>query len=209
MSNVCPQGHRSSTADYCDQCGARIAAGPTALAAQPTEVLPSVTAVVAAPVPAEPCPSCGAARLVGDLFCESCGFDFSSEAVAPPDASTAVPVRWTAVVAADREHFERVAPDGMDFPTDFAPLTFALEEDELRLGRTAAGGDPAVSRVHAILVRQDDGSYAIVDRGSTNGTTVNDDPTPIAPDSPMPLADGDCIHIGAWTTITLHAESET
>ena len=41
------------------------------------------------------------------------------------------------------------------------------------------------------------------DLGSTNGTMVNDDPTPIAPQLAIPLADGDRVRVGAWTTITV------
>jgi pSer/pThr/pTyr-binding forkhead associated (FHA) protein len=41
------------------------------------------------------------------------------------------------------------------------------------------------------------------DLGSTNGTTLNDDPTPIGREVGAPVSDGDRIHIGAWTTITL------
>jgi pSer/pThr/pTyr-binding forkhead associated (FHA) protein len=56
-----------------------------------------------------------------------------------------------------------------------------------------------------MLLRQDDGSYVLVDPGSTNGTTLNDDLTPIAVNVPVPVADGDRIHVGAWTTLTLRA----
>jgi hypothetical protein len=43
----------------------------------------------------------------------------------------------------------------------------------------------------------------VVDCGSANGTTINDDPTPIQPDTPVTLAEGDRVHLGAWTTITI------
>jgi hypothetical protein len=59
--------------------------------------------------------------------------------------------------------------------------------------------------LHAVLLAQPDGGWALVDPGSTNGTTVNDDPAPIKTDIPVPLNDGDRIHVGAWTTITVHA----
>ena len=32
---------------------------------------------------------------------------------------------------------------------------------------------------------------------------MNDDPAPIAPQTDVPLADGDRVHVGAWTTITV------
>jgi hypothetical protein len=38
-----------------------------------------------------------------------------------------------------------------------------------------------------------------------NGTTLNDDPTPVGTEAPVSLADGDRIRLGAWTTITLRA----
>ena len=41
------------------------------------------------------------------------------------------------------------------------------------------------------------------DLGSTNGTMVNDNPLPIAPREAIPLADGDRVRVGAWTTITV------
>ena len=63
--------------------------------------------------------------------------------------------------------------------------------------------DPGISHFHALLVRSSDGSFAIVDAGSTNGTTLNDDVTPLAPDVSIPLGDGDRVHLGAWTTITI------
>ena len=67
--------------------------------------------------------------------------------------------------------------------------------------------DPAISHIHAMFVRSADGTYSIVDAGSTNGTTLNDDPTPIPPDAAIALVHGDRIHLGAWTTITIrHAD---
>jgi pSer/pThr/pTyr-binding forkhead associated (FHA) protein len=57
--------------------------------------------------------------------------------------------------------------------------------------------------VHAVLERQSDGLYVVRDLGSTNGTMLNDDPAPIAPRTPIPLADGDRVRVGAWTTITV------
>lgn len=63
--------------------------------------------------------------------------------------------------------------------------------------------DPGVSHQHAVLVQQPDSSWAIVDQNSTNGTTVNGSDEPIQPFVPVPLQDGDRVHVGAWTTITL------
>ncbi len=63
--------------------------------------------------------------------------------------------------------------------------------------------DPGVSHQHAVLVQQPDGNWAVVDQNSTNGTTVNGSEEPIQPFVPVPLQDGDRVHVGAWTTITI------
>jgi pSer/pThr/pTyr-binding forkhead associated (FHA) protein len=44
----------------------------------------------------------------------------------------------------------------------------------------------------------------VVDLGSSNGTYLNDSYDPIRPHQPVPVGDGDEIHVGAWTTLTLH-----
>ncbi len=63
--------------------------------------------------------------------------------------------------------------------------------------------DPGVSHQHAVLVQQPDLSWAVVDQNSTNGTTINGGEDPIQPYVPIPLKDGDRVHVGAWTTITI------
>ena len=196
MSVTCPAGHVSQTTDYCDQCGARIGVGRV-------EPPPGDAST--------PCPGCGAPRTGRDRFCESCGFDFDGAAPrgdAPSD--------WAASVAPDRDYFDRMAPDGLAFPDADAERTIALDADRLRIGRRRsegedapeiALGDPGVSRLHATLVRSADGSWSIVDEGSSNGTTVNADPRPIPPHVEVALHDGDRVHVGAWTTITLALRS--
>jgi hypothetical protein len=158
----------------------------------------------------EPCPVCGAPRSGDDRYCEGCGFDFHG----PPPAAGA----WEAVVTADRAQFERLAVAGISFPTDYTERRFVLADGENRIGRSrgnpdeaapeidlaGAPADPGVSRLHAMLERRSDGVIVVRDLGSTNGTTVNDDPVPIAPESPVALGDGDRVRVGAWTTITVH-----
>ncbi len=65
--------------------------------------------------------------------------------------------------------------------------------------------DPAVSREHARLLAQPDGTWVVLDEGSTNGTYLNYSYHPISIHRPVPLTDGDRIHIGLWTTITILA----
>ena len=207
MTALCPNGHSSATEDYCDTCGVPIAAPPEAtvpdLDEQDEDTSP-------APVQA-PCPVCSATRSGDDRFCEGCGHDF----LAPPSAGQA----WEAIATADRARFDRLQGAGLSFPDDAAERRFRLDSDEVLIGRSRAGSgdaepeidlsgpheDPGVSHLHAVLERQADGSYAVRDLGSTNGTTVNDDPTPLGDGAAVSLADGDRIRLGAWTTITVHA----
>jgi pSer/pThr/pTyr-binding forkhead associated (FHA) protein len=60
-----------------------------------------------------------------------------------------------------------------------------------------------VSHTHASLVPNDDGGWALVDHGSTNGTFLNDNPDAVPANRPIPLSAGDRVYVGAWTCITL------
>ncbi|CAL9481958.1 hypothetical protein SUDANB95_03037 [Actinosynnema sp. ALI-1.44] len=139
----------------------------------------------------------------------------------PATSANAPAVRWHVTVEADRAHFDRVVEDGgpdataLDFPSFCPPRRFDLVGPQVTIGRRSRSRgifptvdlvgppeDPGVSHSHALLVPTGDG-WSVVDLGSTNGTTVNDEPNPLRPNTPRPLADGDRIHVGAWTTITL------
>jgi FHA domain len=224
MTAVCPGGHVSATTDYCDQCGARIGSG--AMPIQPTEVLSAIDEVDTSPAARQqPCPACGATRPGGDRYCEGCGHDFvtphagvevQADTVADREEAE-LTVAWEALATADQRQFERNASTGIAFPSEYGERRFALEHAEVRIGRSRgrpgeqipeidlAGEpeDPGISHLHAVLQRQDDGSYALRDLGSTNGTIVNDDPRPIDAHVAVPLVDRDRVRVGAWTTITL------
>jgi hypothetical protein len=185
------------------------AAGPSNPAAEATEVPSARTSVAAKSADAERCPACGAKRIADDVFCEECGHDFVADS--PGSAPGPRAAEWSALVIADREHFARGDWPGLEFPELSAPHHVALDRSEIRIGRGELPtgppeldlDDPAVSRLHAILVQDDDGSYAVVDKGSTNGTTLNGDAAPLVPNVPVSLAHGDRVHVGAWTTIQL------
>jgi len=61
--------------------------------------------------------------------------------------------------------------------------------------------DPGVSRLHAVLIAGPDRNWSVVDAGSDNGIVVNGKDVP--PGEAVPLRDGDRIHLGAWTVITI------
>lgn len=164
-----------------------------------------------------PTPGCGAART--GRFCEECGYDFVAETGRP----AAEPGAWTAVVAADRSYYDTVVaqngPDAaaLSFPLYCPERRIVLTGEQVRIGRRSRSRevtpeidlgeppeDPGVSHLHAVLIARPDGTWVLVDPGSSNGTTVNGASEPIAVNVETPLKNGDRIHVGAWTTITLH-----
>ncbi len=77
MTSICPNGHSSTSDDYCDVCGAPIASdtregAPAAAAASPAVVSRAVapSGVV--------CPNCETPNVPDALFCEACGYDFTT-----------------------------------------------------------------------------------------------------------------------------------
>ncbi|NNH73170.1 FHA domain-containing protein [Nocardia uniformis] len=221
---TCPDGHRSSTDDYCEVCGVPIAADP-----------------IAAPIPA--CPNCGAPS--EGRFCEECGHDSALPAptgapqrAAPVQDSavsnagapdSGVPGRdgavvWVATIVADREFYDRMrarkGPDAetVDFPAFYPDRRIVLRSKDILIGKRSVSqgvrpdidlglspADIGVSRTHAVL-RIDGDEVTVTDLGSTNGTSLNGSDDPIPADRPVPLHSGDRIHVGGWTTITLTAE---
>lgn len=104
MTVTCPEGHRSEASDYCDTCGTPIEGGPgggadpgQSTGARPTTpgpVLPpsaegSVLDLDPDPAPTLTCPHCGALNVADALFCEACGYDFTTGAA--PLGSPVVP----------------------------------------------------------------------------------------------------------------------
>jgi hypothetical protein len=156
----------------------------------------------------------------------------SSSAPLAPPAPVSPPVpssfpypqtTWTAEVGPDRAYFERVqaitGPEGaaVAFPSSYGGRRFQLLGNQMRIGRrsvsrglapeidlTGPPADPGISRLHAVLIAVDDGSWAVVDPGSANGTLVNG--AEIAVGDQVPLHDGDRINLGAWTAITVHRD---
>ena len=185
-----------------------------------TTVLPTVTVP-----PGAICPNCGAPRAPDEVFCQVCGLKFSTGQVPSPAAEVAaadreaVTAEWVAVVSADHGHFEfnqRQNPDDtVTFPADADVREVPLTSKEILIGRRSDSkalspvidlseppSDPGVSRRHAILRLNLDG-WVVVDQGSTNGTLVRGALTPISPGDAVRLHDGDHLHVGAWTRITL------
>jgi pSer/pThr/pTyr-binding forkhead associated (FHA) protein len=133
------------------------------------------------------------------------------------------PTTWSVEVTSDRLYFDRMelkrglTGPAVTFPAFSAERRFQLSGKQMRIGRRSAvrgvepeidlSGppvDPGISRLHLLLLSAPDGSWAVLDPGSANGTLLNG--REIAPGDMIPLREGDRINLGAWTAITLRRE---
>jgi hypothetical protein len=226
MTTPCTEDHTAATGEYCDVCGLRLrGAQPQPASPQaPVERCPNCGAAREGRF----CEVCGYDSALGpppEPASEVPPADVpATDAPQTPAAPRPRGGSWTAVVRADRAWFEEVlrrnGPDAgaLQFPAFSTERRFVLDGPQLAIGRrsrsrgiepeidlSAPPVDPGVSALHALLVHRDDGGWEVVDLDSTNGTTVGDRSNPIPPNTPVRLADGDVVKVGAWTTITIMA----
>ena len=138
-----------------------------------------------------------------------------------PLPSSAFASELELVVDADRDYYDAQVERGdiieSEFPYPKYPheRRFTFTEGPVRIGRASASRglapeidltgpplDPAVSHLHAQLLRHDEG-WVVVDLDSANGTRLNDAAEPLAAETEIPVKQGDRIHLGVWTTITI------
>jgi len=125
------------------------------------------------------------------------------------------------VINADRDYYKAQIERGdiieseFPFPKYPSERRFTFPDGPVRIGRASASRglnpeidltgpplDPAVSHLHAQLLRHPEG-WVVVDLGSANGTRLNDAEEPLEAETEIPVKAGDRIHLGVWTTITL------
>ena len=171
MSAVCPAGHTSSADDYCDVCGRPI--DQSAVASESAPPPPGVPDQAAAPAPGagstpgaegQPCPHCSTLNAAEALFCENCGYDFTTGTMprlqpapdagsSPSDAANPGPAYaqsgsavtsevasgqfdWVAEVWIDPGWYEaQESPDPM--PSPGLPDVVPLRGSSLLVGRTS------------------------------------------------------------------------
>jgi hypothetical protein len=232
MTAQCPKGHSSGTDDFCDVCGAPITAGadpggspaadpkpPPAPTSSSTLDLPK-TAPLSPPLP---CPNCGEENLPDALFCEKCGYDFTTGQlpVAPTAVAAAKPADWVAEVWIDPDWFAAQEAAGT-CPTSGTPAVIPLPGTRALIGRASksrnltpeidCSADGSVSHRQAELTLDHD-RWFVEDLGSTNGTFVGTagdalPTTPIAPHERRELADGERIYLGAWCRIMVRRATD-
>jgi FHA domain/zinc-ribbon domain len=164
MIAICPVGHSSLAQDYCDVCGLPIDSTTAAPPATGPATGPTTGTASSAPHH-QPCPSCGAENSVDALFCENCGYDFTTGtmprpliASETPDATRTDQVQrapiatasspgdgpsastetfdWVAEVWIDPAWYEaQQSPDPM--PSPGLPAVVPLSSKSILIGRTS------------------------------------------------------------------------
>ncbi|MBD7950799.1 FHA domain-containing protein [Oerskovia rustica] len=89
MSAICPNGHASESTDYCDVCGEPMGAASSASAAVASGSVGAAAGAAGtgrAAAGGEPitCPHCSFPAAAGALFCENCGYDFTTGSLPEP-----------------------------------------------------------------------------------------------------------------------------
>ncbi len=214
--------------------GAVVAGAPAAGAADGAAASGEMTpgpdgAAPPPPAAAVPDASVPDASVPGSAAPDAAAPDAAAPDAAAPGAAAAGPAAaagWTAVVTADRAYFDSViaagGPDAasIEFPGYCPERRFRLTGREMRIGRrsvsrglapeidlTGPPTDPGVSHLHAVLIAEPDGTWAVLDPGSSNGTIVNGNE--IVSGVRVPLHDGDRVCVGAWTVVTLQGPPAT
>ena len=226
MSPVtCPNGHTSESTDYCDVCGSPIEAAAPATGS--SAAVPDPAAAAAAG-PAT-CSNCGAPASPQALFCENCGYDFTTGSLpvtAPAPTAPAAPSSptppppgpdsWVAEIWIDPDWYALQKPED-PMPSAGLPALVPLRERSLLVGRPSVsrnihptidcGSDSGVSRRHCQL-NTDGQRWWVEDLQSSNGTYVGPASGPL-PSDPVPpgqrreLDEDDRVYLGTWTRLVV------
>lgn len=132
-------------------------------------------------------------------FCESCGQD----SVLPGNAPM-----WAVIVDANSDLYQQLFPARRIVLRERDTLIGRRDRRqriELGIDLSIRPADHGVSARHAV-VRIRGSGLTVTDLGSTNGTRLNGEVLPV--DEEVALAVGDCLRLGAWTTITITTADE-
>ncbi len=236
-TTTCPNGHDSSDPEWCDTCGAKMGGAPSPSPTSPSPTMPAVATSTSTSTPtalasgAGPvtCPHCAELNPADALFCEVCGYDFTTgQSPAPTAAADPIQVQpidsavgWIAVIEVDQQWYGLKGTLADQACPKASSSTVPLSNHTALIGRSSASrglrpeialdADTGVSRRHAQLVRDGD-NLTVVDLSSTNGTYVvtgdaepDDTTVALVPGVPTELRDGDRVYLGAWTRLTVRS----
>jgi hypothetical protein len=192
---VCPNCGlpRAAGHKFCENCGADYTTGELAMPDARATAPEAASAANPAAAPGAVSPGAAGAPAPAPVTAAPAGAAISAstlEAIVKVDLSP----------RAER-------PDDEPPPADPAERCFLLDKDCLLIGRTnssrmpnlALDEDHAVSRRHAELLRQADGSFVVRDIGSSNGTWLNGER--LQGEEVRPVKPGDTLTLGFWTVI--------
>ena len=189
--------------DYCDGCGAKLAAAAAAApaaapAAAAPEAAPAAAPAESSDANAAPAAAAGVEAPTAEVpKSEAPTGEIKPEAApesaspAPTAAAAGAPFKAKlSVVRGGRKGQEFPLEDGNNLVGRWDPETGSFPEVDL----DADDPEAKISRKHA-LIRIDGGKITIEDIGSLNGTYVNRQPR-LSPGSPVELKSGDEVIIG-------------
>ena len=229
-TSTCPHGHPSASSDYCDTCGAPIgrSLAPDASSPAGSNSAPGrsgdASGSAAASVPdvqatartaaTQPCPSCALVNTADALFCEGCGYDFTTgtmprqvtprnsldlgaapaQETVPDSVAPSVEVEWVAEVWVDPDWYADQDSDE-PCPSPGLPVVVPLATQSLLIGRRSrsrnihpeieCSSDVGVSRRQAQLTT-DGQRWWVEDLQSSNGTYVGAASGPLPTDALPP-----------------------
>ena len=222
-THTCPNGHPSTASDYCDTCVVPIGAASDGGSAPDAGTVPDAggspsqaagdAAGTGAPAPTA-CPNCGTPHDAAALFCEACGYDFTTGTMprppdppagsapdpagdageAPAPLAPAIALEWVAEVWVDPDWYEAQEADD-PCPSPGLPAVVGLSARSVLVGRPSTSrnihpeidctGDPGVSRRQAQLTT-DGQRWWVEDLQSSNGTYVGPASGPLPTDPVAP-----------------------
>jgi hypothetical protein len=231
-TSTCPNGHVSASSDYCDTCGAPIGPAPAPDASSPSGSgsAPATSGTDSGPANAgsagsglsatvaisttQPCPNCTLVNTADALFCEACGYDFTTGTMPRPAAPTSsldldavssaakdpapvappVEFEWVAEVWVDPDWYGDQDSDE-PCPSPGLPVVVPLRTQSLLIGRPSqsrnihpeieCASDVGVSRRQAQLT-SDGQRWWVEDLQSSNGTYVGAASGPLPTDALQP-----------------------
>jgi hypothetical protein len=148
-TSTCPNGHPSESSDYCDTCGAPIGESQTpdagsASVGRPAPTTSGAGSPAAGPGTAgeegstapnsEPCPNCSLVNAPDALFCEGCGYDFTTGTM-PRESTSTNPLDLA----------ETPAPGQPGAPAQAGPPAPAQTSAQAQAGAPAQPATPATA----------------------------------------------------------------